>query len=125
MNLKEAIIAKLQGNEVQTRMVGANSWVPLLANFQYIDLNNIESYGEAWQFRIKPKTIMVHGVEVPAPVTDPLQDWQEYYVPDPARPDMFFIAAWSEEPHLDAWRLEKGLIYLNKEYAQERAKAML
>ena len=61
---KEALIALCDGLKVEYRMKGASNW----GNDQktiYLNLNNFMT-GQ-YEFRLKPRTITLNGIEVPAP----------------------------------------------------------
>ncbi|HAB43292.1 MAG TPA: hypothetical protein DCE70_07055 [Acinetobacter sp.] len=60
---KEALIALCDGLKVEYRMKGASNW----GNDQktiYLNLNNFMT-GQ-YEFRLKPRTILINGIEVPA-----------------------------------------------------------
>lgn len=61
---KEALIALCDGLKVEYRLKGASNW----GNDQktiYLNLNNFMT-GQ-YEFRLKPRTITINGIEVPAP----------------------------------------------------------
>lgn len=60
---KEALIALCDGLKVEYRMKGASNW----GNDQktiYLNLNNFMT-GQ-YEFRLKPHTILINGIEVPS-----------------------------------------------------------
>ena len=79
---------------------------------------------EPERFRIAPRTIIVNGVEVPAPEAAYPEDGVDFYVPDLAEADLFSEGNW-DEAEWDLNALDRGLVYLRKEDAIARAKAML
>lgn len=76
-------------------------------------------------YRKKPATVMVNGIEVPAPIKDKLKLLDlKYYLPninDPGRPHSFMF----RDDGYDNQMLKAGLLYLSSEDAEARAKAML
>lgn len=76
------------------------------------------------RFRIKPRTILVNGVEVPAPETEAPKISSSYFLADPSYSHFTACYQWGAEKS-DFMALERGLVYLNKEDAIARAKAML
>lgn len=80
-----------------------------------------------YEYRRKPakKTVLVNGIEVPAPETTAPADGTEYWIAYPAgRAYKAYVEVWGGEP-LDCLLLSQGLVYLNKEDAIARAEAML
>lgn len=76
-----------------------------------------------WTYRIKPETIMVNGVEVPAPFTGtPMGGWC-YYVPYPSSKVGYLKSTWTNDER-DRFRFRNGLVYAKKEDAALRAEAM-
>ena len=62
---KEALIALANGEEVQCTITGENEWAKDIYSIQpYYFLGG--GVGQ-FQFRIKPRTIKLNGIEVPAP----------------------------------------------------------
>ena len=127
MTFKEAMIAHLQGQKVEARQrSGDLPWVPFMERFGRLDLVLVdaEGAGNLSEFRLAPRTILVNGVEVPAPekVAPPVDT--EYFVPHGLDRDAYEAFYWAQE-EWDARLLERGLVYLDKESAIARAKAML
>lgn len=77
------------------------------------------------EFRLAPRTIIVNGVEVPAPEVVKPQRGTKYYVSTVERENTYYLEAIWDEHCLDRFWLNRGLVYLNKEDAIARAKAML
>ena len=75
-------------------------------------------------YRIKPKTILVYGVEVPAPETKKPELGHWYYCPFFSHVRQFSKTRWSDN-NVDNYRLSNGLVYLRKEDAIARTTAML
>jgi hypothetical protein len=76
------------------------------------------------EYRRKPRTIIINGYEVPEPVREPLQDWQEYYMPSITFEAGADCYTWRGDKYDNNW-LEKGIIHLTKEAAETHAKALL
>ena len=62
---KEALIALANGEEVQSRLKPYDTWNSCL---KFWTVSEILSYNGV--FRIKPRTITINGIEVPAPAED-------------------------------------------------------
>lgn len=72
------------------------------------------------EVRIKPKTITINGIEVPAPVTEPLENGQEYW-------SCFYrdeVMLWSGVP-LDRLWLKHRSIHLTQESAEAHFEALV
>lgn len=135
MNFKEALIAHLQGEKVQARLPDSftsEEWEDLVdihGTWNYGDdwkvcLLNGDFKGYAWEFRLAPRKIKVNGVEVPAPETVAPADGSGYYTPHVTREQGYSKDTW-DGASFDLHVLEQGLVYLNKEDAIARSKAML
>lgn len=124
MNFKEALIAHLQGERVEAMGV-EGEWKPLMqkigeGHFRYIDHNIYMDLS----FRLAPRTITVNGVEVPAPEKEVPNHGDEVFYADPCNKDFYYPITWyGLERNYVA--LNHNLIYLNKDDAIARAKAML
>lgn len=126
MNFKEALIAHLQGEKVEKKNAWNENWRPLIEGSERATLGQIldPDFGRACEFRLAPRTILVNGVEVPAPesVAPPLMS--KVFAPSTFSHDLYSSWCWHNDP-VDAGYLERGLVYLDKESAIARAKAML
>ncbi len=76
------------------------------------------------EFRLAPRTILVNGVEVPAPERVAPEEDSEYFNPNVFMDEMFSNEEWIGSAS-NFRELERGLVYLRKEDAIARAKAML
>lgn len=76
------------------------------------------------EFRLAPRTIRVNGVEVPAPERVAPISGTKYYVPDTCSYGLCFGVTWENQEY-DTNSFQRGLVYLHKEDAIARAKAML
>ena len=127
MTFKEALIAHLQGEKVEVAHGGRQDVYTKFEEWhEMISLSNIKEPNWCIDlvYRIAPRTIMVNGVEVPAPETAYPEDGVDFYVPDLAEADLFSEGNW-DEAEWDLNALNRGLVYLDKESAIARAKAML
>lgn len=132
MRFKDALIAHLNGEVVEACSTSTpppgfqESWEPLmkrLGNYRLNDIDN-KAVQPACEFRIKPSTVMCNGVEVPAPESVAPAVGDLYYHPQLYSGAYAGATNWADtDYHHQA--LERGLVYLNKEDAIARAKAML
>ena len=79
---KEALIALANGEKVECRAYEKN-WIN--ANNKHHPLSLF--FDDSFQFRLKPRTITINGVEVPAPFNGELSHKQYAYVLNTASPD--------------------------------------
>lgn len=67
---KEALIALANGEEVEYRVNDSGEW-GRLNNDEYFPVNHVlneyDGRDESYKFRLKPRTITLNGIEVPAP----------------------------------------------------------
>lgn len=136
MSFKDALIAHLNGEKVEARLPGSTDsgeWGCLVDKFgewNFSDdwklcLLNGDFGGYSWEFRIKPRTVMCNGVEVPAPESVAPAQGTVYYTPHVTREPGYNEETWDRAAGFDLRVLEHGLVYINKEDAIARAKAML
>lgn len=71
-----------------------------------------------------PKTRIINGFEVPAPETEVLKNYADFYIVAPADPCLYNTSTWTGLGSQRIW-LARGLIFLKKEDAVTNAKAML
>lgn len=122
MSFKEALIAHLQGEKVECN--DGESWVEIFPAFDNVSCGRITESGVGWKFRIKPRTVMCNGVEVPAPESVAPESMTKVFAPSTFSIGLYSSWCWHSD-RVDDVYLERGLIYLNKEDAIARAKAML
>lgn len=127
MSFKDALIAHLQGEAVEVR--GAEMDVPwkdfMTYHGQcYLAQINETDFGGACEYRIKPRTVMCNGVEVPAPESVAPESMTQVFAPSTFSIDLYSSWCWHND-RVDDVYLERGLVYLNQEDAIARAKAML
>lgn len=87
----------------------------------------ITEYYPPDRFRLAPRTIRVNGVEVSAPEMVNLQCGTLYFIPalhECEDCNMWYECEWRGS-EFDSVMLSRGLVYLRKEDAIARAKAML
>ena len=71
---KEALIALANGNELQQNISG--EWIDIRRDISWRAI-----LGEQYHFRLKPRTITINGIEVPAPFK-PKEGEVFYYIND-------------------------------------------
>lgn len=77
-----------------------------------------------YQYRRKPRTHMVNGFEVPAPMVEaPIGD-RAYWIPAIDSRSYASCSFWDGDS-FDATRLQRGLVHATKEAAVANAKAMV
>lgn len=108
------------GEELQTQC-GNGDWFDTEHNGALMDICEGLNPG---RFRIKPRTIRVNGVEVPAPERVAPNEGAAYYVATPHNEEFCSETTWTSHRLALLW-LSRGLVYLRKEDAISRAKAML
>lgn len=138
MTFKEALIAHLQGEKVQVLSrkkayllldTDTEDWRDFSAFFADIPFSAMHSLtGRVTcrfsDIRIAPRTILVNGVEVPAPEKEAPPVGTEYFMPFVTCDELYEDIQWDGDPIDRTW-LDLGLVYLDKESAIARAKAML
>ena len=127
MTFKEALIAHLQGQKVEARQrSGDLPWVPFMERFGRLDLVLVdaEGAGNLSEFRLAPRTILVNGVEVPAPEKEAPSTGTPYFLPCITTVDLCTKITWDGGCADQLW-LERGLVYMDEKSAIARAKAML
>lgn len=102
--------AGANGEEIEVRLGTSGDW-------HSKDNNGFSTHMD---YRIKPKTITVNGIEVPAPLTT-LEGLDTFYLATPSHVD-FYINYWAAVS-CKRW-LDRGLCHKTKEAAIAHAKAM-
>lgn len=102
---KEAWLALYDGIDIQVRVKGVNyGWLTI--KHDSLNLGNIKS--DHYEYRIKPQTITLNSIEVPAPFKPKGGEW--YFIVNP-----YCERGYSEERHsmnyisLGAWRTEEEI----------------
>lgn len=135
MNFKQALIAHLQGErvEVYTQFQaydkpqdGPHRWRDFGVFYESFELGDTEDYAEdsGDEYRLSPRTIICNGVEVVAGESREPEFGNYYYLPSPSKENRYASEIWNDV-EFDLRVLSEGLVYLNKEDAIARAKAML
>ena len=78
---KEALIALANGKEVECR-TNEKNWINANSKYHHLSL----FFNDYFQFRLKPHTITINGVEVPAPFNGQLAHKQYAYILSTAHP---------------------------------------
>ena len=103
---KEALIALANGEEVQCTITGENEWTKDIYNIQpYYFLGG--GVGQ-FQFRIKPRTITINGIEVPAPFK-PEKEGIYYMISDDYHDGYLVSEMYDESITIGAWRTESEI----------------
>ena len=84
------------------------------------------SYGfiPSRKYRVKPKTINIAGIEVPAPEVNPLMQRERYFIPNTALARGYDDRYWINAPR-DVRVLNHGLVHKTKEAAIAHTEALL
>lgn len=96
---KEALIALANGEEVEYKSINGWSDVKHLHVYEFL--------GVGYEFRLKPRTITLNGVEVPAPFEP--KDGDAVFALDNANPDGFSSFVFDSDfftINFGAWRTE-------------------
>lgn len=101
---KEALIALCDGLEVEHRMKGASNWGNDPKTI-YLNLNNF--INGQYEFRLKPRTISINGIEVPAPFEP--KPGELYYHPCGYRECGYWFNTNDGFDYLGAWRTEEEI----------------
>ena len=78
---KEALIALANGKEVECRTHEKN-WINANSKYHHLSL----FFNDSFQFRLKPHTITINGVEAPTPFNGQLAHKQYAYILSTAHP---------------------------------------
>lgn len=126
MNFKDALIAHLQDEKVEAFASDTSDWVDFGKCFDGLSIGYLKSINHSnTEFRLAPRTVMCNGVEVPAPESVSPAQGTVYYTPHVTREPGYNKETWDRAAGFDLRVLEHGLVYLKKEDAIARAKAML
>ena len=111
---KDLIIAWANGETIQCWNNELQAWRDLCQ----------PSFNSDVKFRVKPKTISINGIEVPAPVTDKLELHQSYFTPSLMDFSFYNPSVWSNS-ELDNDNLRRGIVHLSEKAAIQHSKALL
>ena len=99
---KEALIALGSGKEVEYKSIDGWGDASLIHAFEFLDNN--------YEFRLKPRTITINGIEVPAPFEP--KEGEKAYRLAPAIPcgyTEFYFNEHENEHKFGAWRTEEEI----------------
>ena len=82
------------------------------------------TWHEDFEYRRKPKTITVNGIEVPEPIREEPKMGEEFFFVDLSVSTLTLHFLWENDAYDRDW-LKKGLIHSTKEAAIAHAKALL
>lgn len=99
-------------------------WVFITENGTLCQCMKHPEWRKDFEYRRKPRTILINGIEVPEPVKEELLEGQSYYLVDITYPQLMQLQYWDNDT-LDARFLERGLIHLTEENARKHAEALL
>ena len=99
-------------------------WESKFNNSNWYTLSTNPSWKTEHIYRRKPKTIVVNGFTVNAPLNKEPEKNARFFVADPATEQLYYEDLGFHEKY-DTLRLARGLIFNNKEDAIAMAKAML
>ena len=102
---KEALIALANGEEVECRAYEKN-WINANNKHHYLSL----FFDDSFQFRLKPHTITINGIEVPAPF-EPKEgdDCRCYYINTAVKHGFDWYHSTHHESNRVAWRTEEEI----------------
>lgn len=99
-------------------------WEFLSTNVGWAELSGHPFWEANVQYRRKPHTHVVNGIEVPAPMRDEPKYEQTYWVADPGNREFVCNFDWCGDD-FDRRHLERGLVHATKEAAVANALAMI
>ena len=106
------------GKQIQYRY--SSGWI----DTGYIDILGLLYNKVDCQFRIKPKTININGIEVPKPMRETPKDDVSFWLADPTNQTGVCEFKWHPCSTHKGW-LEAGFCHLTKEAATIHANALL
>lgn len=113
----EILRAIADGKTVQIRHEDDDAWWEPTDALGYIN-------SDKHKFRIKPETITINGIEVPAPVREPLNRGQTYWLVRCCSTVGSESQTWHGAPQDFLW-LKNGLIHLHHKNADAHTEALL
>ena len=106
---KEALIALANGEEVEFYHNNCWSWVgEMIIIKHFVD--------DSFQFRIKPRTITINNIEVPAPF-EPKED-DKYFFIDPVNSNVGYSSDYYEDKNEHACQTQFGVWCTEEEIKQ-------
>jgi hypothetical protein len=84
------------------------------------------AWDEPYEYALAPKTRMINGFEVPAPVRDgsAFGYMQQYFHVDLSGKDLFATSYWVDD-WIDNLRLHRGLVFTDNRSASANGKALI
>ena len=95
----------------------------MLVHDKWAVLTSNPTWHEALEYRRKPQTILVNGIEVPKPETRAPKYDTLYWVPDLKSKSFFDCFTWCNDD-VDFRHLERRIVHLNNEAAAAHGKAL-
>ena len=97
---KEALIALANGEEVEFYHNNCWSWVgEMIIIKHFVD--------DSFQFRLKPRTITINGIEVPAPFEP--KEFEDCYMLSDLREHGYTKTSWKYSKSVPAWRTKEEI----------------
>lgn len=96
---KDALIALANGEEVQSRLKPYDTWNSCL---KFWTVNEILSYDG--DFRLKPRTVTLNGIEVPMPFKP--KEFEDCYMLSDLYEHGYTKTSWKYSKSVPAWRTE-------------------
>lgn len=87
-------------------------------------LSNHPIWGHWINYRRKPRTILINGIEVPEPVKQDLEPGRLFFLVNILDHEKIYSTSWNSNPIYDMW-LKRGLIHLTEENARKHVEALL
>lgn len=113
----DVIIAMANGEKSQTKDIDGNWFDPELRETNPLNYPN-------WQWRIKPRTIMIGDMEVPQPMVEPPDNGTKVYYPNCLVEELFGGCTYrGSVPQIRD--LRRGMCHSTKEAAIAHAKALI
>ena len=119
----EVVQALINGKNVEIKRLNDSQnseWEPLNEHEIHIRVLTIGLF----MFRLAEEMITIGDVSFPKPVSEPLKEGQEYFMPDLCLSGLFHRGTWDDD-YADTRRLNLNGIHLSKENAIAHAKALI
>ena len=110
------VIQRYFGNEVV--------W-PTVSSTRLLEFIAAGEAGDPAEYRVKPDTIMVNGIEVPGPLRVAPADGKPYWIANITSVEFDQFELCWDGIELEMTWLQRGLVHLSKENAIAHAKAMV
>ena len=116
------IQAAANGEDVQASCDNGNFWVDL-STASLSDPAMAFDFND-YDYRIKPRTVMIGDVEVPEPMREAIDYGVTYYLPDIFSERMYSYNSWNDSKY-DCECLLRGVIHKTRDGAIAHAKALI